>query len=236
MQSHPHSGFWLGWARVVGDWFPGGPAVTWGTLPSSAAPGARFNLAASLELVLTVGHNDVTGRYAVCDIGKILLSERNGNRRYVDGFILLHHEYIRALRPPLDGCCRYDGAVLAHFQQQPDVHELVGPKLAVFIFEYRFQFAGSRSRIDLVVDRLQLASCEFGLIVATVNVHGERTLLHMLRYRREIVFRKREQHRNGLKLRNHKHGIRIGCVDDIAWINLPKANLAADGSRDMAIR
>ena len=81
-----------------------------------------------------------------------------------------------------------------------------GHKRVLQVVENRFQLGRARGLVDLIVDGLQLAGGQLGLVVAAVGVHLQRrrssfaaaTVL-------QLVFRQREYHRDGMQLGNDQH-------------------------------
>ena len=132
---------------------------------------ARLNLAAGLQLVLAVSDHHVPGIESAGNDRGVPLRQRNCHGARLDGLIRLDRINKCSLRTAQDRGRGHHCAVLARFKQQVRVDELVGPKLVVFVVEDRFQLRRSRRWIDLVIDGLQFARRQLGLIVAAVSFH-----------------------------------------------------------------
>ena len=152
------------------------------------------------------------------------MREGDRNRAYFDGLVGFDHEHIASLRAALNRRRGDDRAVLADFEQQADIHELIRPERIVFVVKDRFQPVRSGGLVNLIVDREQFAGRQFGLIVTAVSIHLERALGHVLRDGRKVVFRQGEDDRDRLQLRNDEHGVGVGGMHNISRIDQPQPN------------
>ena len=79
--------------------------------------------------------------------------------------------------------------------EQPHVDELPRPKLQVGVGEFRLQLDRAGGLIDLVVDDLQRAAVDDGLVVGAEGVDRQRTLREGLVDLRQLLLRQREDNR-----------------------------------------
>src|SRR6476469_112852 len=106
------------------------------TLRSRLAAGiAYFHLTAGLKFILSVGDYLFARRDAFCNGGKISHAYAWSHLAHVSGVIGFYYKHVSALRSALHRGRRYNRAVLANFQQQMDVHELVWPERPFRILE-----------------------------------------------------------------------------------------------------
>jgi len=83
------------------------------------------------------------------------------------------------------------------------------------------------------VDQQELAFVELGLVVLAVGHDLDRSLGHLLLDFGECRLGQREDQRYGLDLREIHQPVRIGRMNDVAFIDLPNARDAVD-RRDQA--
>ena len=138
------------------------------------AAGAELYFAAGLQFVLTVGYYCVPGIKAAGYGCIIALGNRYRYRARLDRLVGLHQINEGSLRATQYRGRRHDCAVLPRLEKQVRIHELVGPKLIVFVIENGFQLGCSRGLVDLVINRLQFASRQLGLIVSAVSLDQQR--------------------------------------------------------------
>src|SRR5437762_1036044 len=113
-----------------------------GTWPDCRATRVRVDLAAGLQLVLSIHHHYVSQIQSAGDRRRVVLRKGNRNRPDFNRLVGFDHEDIAPLRAVLDrGGRNHDGA-LVRFQKQSDIYELVGPEEVVLVAEHGFQAAG----------------------------------------------------------------------------------------------
>ncbi len=69
------------------------------------------------------------------DHRRVALCQRDSDGARFHRLVGLHDINESSLRPAQNGGRGTHGAILARFQQEIDIHELVGPKLIVFVIE-----------------------------------------------------------------------------------------------------
>ena len=106
--------------------------------------------------------------------------------------IVLNHVDKRSLAILLNGRCRNQRHALQRIHQQTRVYELVREKRIILIVELRSPFHRAGRRINLVVERDQLAGGDFRLRRAIKGVDSELGVLAQAGHdRAEAVFRDR---------------------------------------------
>ena len=89
---------------------------------------------------------------------------------------------------------------LKGIHQQLGVDELIGKQRAIFVRNNGTQLYRSRSRVDLVVDGLQLAASDFRLVSTVIRGHGKRfSVAHLGHHLADAVLRNGKNHRDRLQ-------------------------------------
>src|SRR5271166_1766861 len=195
----------------------------------------RRHAAARLQLLLPVSNNFVAVLQAGGDDDSAALGQSNLHRPHLDRVVGVHYVSEGAVGTAENGAGRRRYRVLTRLQQQVSVDELVGPEHAVGIVKDRLQLGRAGRRINLVVNRQQLARSELFLVVLAVGVNFQYSLLHALPDSLQLLLRYGEDHGNGVQLRNDHHRSIAGSSNVVAGIDLPQSNSPVDGRLDVAI-
>src|SRR5215471_9827448 len=148
-----------------------------GSLSRTTTSTTNLHRRARLELVLPVGNHRFPGRDPLRNRGIVTLAEGDRYRPHLGRLVGFHSEDVCALRPALYRRSGNYRAVLAHFEQEARIHELVGPQRVVMIVEDGFQLARACLGIDLVVNGQQRPRCQLGLIVAAIRLDLQGAIL-----------------------------------------------------------
>src|SRR5262249_7552493 len=140
------------------------------------------------------------------------------------------------LRASLDGSRRNDNHALSSIQPQFDIHKLVGKQCVVAVIENCLQLRGSRSGIDLVIDREQSSAGQLLRSVPVIGINRQVWVgAEPLQDLRQIILGNAEEYGDRLQLSDRGDSSCIGGMDDISLIHLAKADSTAKRRRDPAI-
>src|SRR5579863_9228808 len=158
-----------GWATSLGGRLTSCPA----TRAAASRRGAGENLAAILQLVLPVNHDDISRVDPGTDTDIVASRLGQGNNVDIHGIAAGNNIDVSALGPALDGSGGYDNQILFRVHEHMHVHKLIREEDIVFIREDGFELVRTRSGIDLVVNGGQLAVGNLGEVVAVVGFDGK---------------------------------------------------------------
>src|SRR5207302_10137128 len=128
----------------------------------------------------------------------------------LDTVVGLYAIHEGTLIAPLNGGRGNDGGILLGVDQQPRIHELIVPQSTILIVEDGLQAKGAGGLIDLVVYGEQGARGDFRSIVAAQGQYLQgRAGSHAVVYGSQVIFRKREDSRDGLHLSDHQKAVLV---------------------------
>src|SRR6266403_3576527 len=196
----------------------------------------RNHLGTVLQFVLTVSDDKFSGLETVAHAYRA--SGRLSDRDVMnfDG-IARHHIHVSTLRTTLN-CGQWNQTKIAlGVYKEMSVHKLVGKETAIFIVEDGFQFVCAGGDINLVVDGKKFARRNFRRVVSIKGFNSELcgAFVKLFKNLRELILRKREDDRYGLKLRNDQEPVGVSGVNDVPGIDKTETNASGDGRCDARI-
>src|SRR5271165_2095021 len=141
--------------------------------------GLRSHAASGLKLLLSIGYDFFSPLQSRRDYHGAALGQRDLHRTHLYCIVGVHDVAKRTVGSTQNGTRRSRYRVLAGFQQQVNIDELVWPEAVFGIVEDPLQLGCSRRQVDLVIDSQQLSGTQFGLIVAAVGIYLQRSLAHV---------------------------------------------------------
>ncbi len=178
------------------------------------------------------GHHALIGFQALGDDRLHLILLRHRHRPHRDLVVRLHDIDEGAVRSALHGRGRRHHHLLERVGQQPDVDEAARPELQLAVGEFGLELDRAGRRIDLIVDDLELAGLDHGLVVGAERVHRQRAAGERAIDLAELLLRQGEQHRDRLELGDDDDAARVGGVHDVALVDLADAGAAGDRRDD----
>src|ERR1700730_12121137 len=148
-----------------------------------------FDLAAVLQLVLTICDHDISRLKSRADSYRVARGERDRDRLDLYGIVFLHQIDIRALRAALNRGSGHNRDVALRVHQEVNVHKLVGKENVFIVVKNAFQFVGAGARVDLIVDGEKLAAGDFRGVLAVVGIHGKLPSVKLAQNLRELILR-----------------------------------------------
>src|SRR6266700_506584 len=196
----------------------------------------RNYLGTFLQFVLTVRDDKFSGLQTVAHAYRA--TGRLSHRDVMDFDDIARDDiHVRTLRTPLN-CGQWNQTKIAlGVHKEMSVHKLVGKETAIFIVEDGFQFVCAGGDINLVVDGKKFARRNFRSVVSIKGFDSELcgALVKLVKNLRELILRKREDDRYGLKLRNDQEPVGVCGVNDVPGIDKTKTNASGDGRCDARI-
>ena len=129
-----------------------------------------------------------------------------------------------------------DEGVRPLLQDKADVDELVREEGAILVFEDGLGLDSPGGGVYLIVDCQERAAGKVSGLGAVEGFDNElAALAETLEDGGELVFRKREDHGDGLQLRDNEEAVGVGRMDDVAGVHLAQADDAVDGRRDSGV-
>ena len=130
---------------------------------------AQSNLCSGLELVDSVGHDDLFRHKAVRDCCLVSLGSLDFDIAGLHRIVRFNNVHERRLRAVLDRSVRNEDCVADRIHQQTYINELIGEEGIVRVRKQRLELDCTGSRIDLIVDRQQRSRRELVLQIAIVS-------------------------------------------------------------------
>ena len=128
---------------------------------------------------------------------------------------------------------RHNNSAPQDIDQQAHIYKLVGIQRIIFVVEDGFEFRRSCGGIDLIVRSQQDAIGDFFRIVVIPRLDPELLAgAQLLQDIAQIVFGNAEQDCDRFKLRDDHHAVWIRRADNVAFIDQPQSDLAADRRND----
>ncbi len=197
----------------------------------------RVDLAAFLQLV-DAGHHDLVARLqAGGDFRLIAFRGPDFDAADGDRVVRLDQINVGVVGIALNGGGGQQRDAGLFLLQQPRIHELIGEERAVL----RYRKSARSFRVPVVWSIWLSIVCERAggelvLQIAVPGVHREFLAgAHLLQDRRQLIFGDRENHADGLDLRDDQHAVGVGGVNDVAGIHQAQTDDAGDRRRDVAV-
>ena len=189
--------------------------------------GRQFNLGSLAQAVHAVGDDQLAGLNAGFDDGRVVFGRPRFDVAQGDGAVFLDHVNKQAARAALKGGARHGGHLGARIDQHAHVDELVRKQPGVVVGKLRFQFHGTGSRIDLVVDGQQNAGGELHLLVPIERVDRHALArLYAFQHDLQIVLRNGVNDRDRLQLRDDDQPGGVARPHNVAHVDLAQAQPA----------
>jgi len=232
--------------------FAGAPGGRWPLPFCSGAPGLlqslsrgcgpafgrrQLDLGAFLQLVCTVGYDDIAWRDAARDRRSLALNrpELHGGHRH--RLIVLDDVDEGSRRAALDRRRRHESRVGKGLHEHSHVDELIGEEREIRVRKFRAKLHGAGRGVDLVIDGDQLARRELRLLIAVPCLDGDRFAVpEALKHLLDVVLGNRIDHGDRLELGDHDEAVRVRSVDDVSRIDLPQSDAAGDRRGNPRIR
>src|SRR5260370_39146946 len=202
---------WVPLTWVVRTW------VTWTCAPRTWIAGTgrvmtarrcrlwmRLHVTVFLQFVLPVGHHYIVDCNSAVNLSDIALRHSNVYRSYCHRLIRLHQIDKTTLRSALHGGSRNHDGVLFCFQQQVDIHKLIGPEFVPLVVEDGLQASGPGGLVNLIVNGQQLSARQLGLIITAIGIHRQCRFLHALRHGLPLVLGQGKDYGDRFELRNEQ--------------------------------
>ena len=190
---------------------------------------------ADVEPRLPVGHDALAGGEAFGGDRRVVIDGLRTDRTLLHRVVGFDHPDIEAVRAALHRDRRNGHGVLVGRDQDADADELARPQPLVLVGKFRLQPDRAGGLIDLIVDQQQMALGELILVVLIEGENRDAAAQHRLAHRAEGALRQRENHVARFYLGQHRERIDIGGVDDVADVDLAKADDAVDRCYDRRI-
>ena len=190
---------------------------------------------ADVEPRLPVGHDALAGGEAFGGDRDVVVDHLRADRTLLHRFVGFDHPDIEAVGAALHRDRRNGHGILVGRDQDADADELARPQPLVLIGKFRLQPDRAGGLIDLIVDQQQVALGQLLLVVLIEGENRDGAAQHRFAHRAEVALRQRENHRARLDLGQHRERIGIGGVDDVADVDLAKADDAVDRCHDRRI-
>src|SRR5260221_6231378 len=173
-----------------------------------------------LQPVLAFDHDTLAGAQPLVHQRRAILRLGDFDHPHCDGVVWCYDKYVGSFRPALHSGFRDDDATLPRREMQPSIDKLARPKRVSLIREICLELESPRLPIDRVIDRRERTDGKDGLPVATEGgdggrIAGSKSVVDL----REVVFWKRANDGDRLKLHNDDDAGGIGGADHVALVD-----------------